>query len=134
MQTLQLLGVLAHTIGPVRVAWAFRAIREEGHYDVDKIGLGVQMIEQGKYYFLSRPRRFGKSLLINTLKELFEGNQPAILNLKISVDALAIAMAPEAAENAARGIVKARFEAFGCAGMGSKIKPVSLEAMAKCYV
>ena len=38
-----------------------------------------------------------------------------------------------AAKNAARGIVKARFEAFGCAGMGSKIKPVSLEAMAKRY-
>jgi hypothetical protein len=131
MQTLQLLGVLAHTIGPVRVAWAFRAIREEGHYDVDKTGLAVQMIEQGKCYFLSRPRRFGKSLLIKTHKELFEGNQPAILNLKISVDALAIAMAPEAAKNAARGIVKARFEAFGCAGMGSKIKSVSLEAMVK---
>ncbi len=39
-----------------------------------------------------------------------------------------------AAKNAARGIVKARFEAFGCAGMGSKIKPVSLETMAKRYV
>ena len=38
-----------------------------------------------------------------------------------------------AAKNAARGIVKARFEAFGCAGMGSKIKPVSLETMAKRY-
>ena len=38
-----------------------------------------------------------------------------------------------AAKNAARGIVKARFEAFGCAGQGSKIKPVSLEAMAKRY-
>jgi fructose-bisphosphate aldolase class II len=38
-----------------------------------------------------------------------------------------------AAKNAARGIVKARFEAFGCAGMGGKIKPVSLEAMAKRY-
>jgi fructose-bisphosphate aldolase class II len=39
-----------------------------------------------------------------------------------------------AAKNAARGIVKARFEAFGCAGMASKIKPVSLEVMAKRYV
>jgi len=39
-----------------------------------------------------------------------------------------------AAKNAARGIVKARFEAFGCAGQGSKIKPVSLEVMAKRYV
>ncbi|MDO8774540.1 MAG: class II fructose-bisphosphate aldolase [Burkholderiaceae bacterium] len=39
-----------------------------------------------------------------------------------------------AAKNAARGIVKSRFEAFGCAGQGSKIKPVSLEAMARRYV
>ena len=38
-----------------------------------------------------------------------------------------------AAKNAARDIVKARFEAFGCAGMGAKIKPVSLEMMAKRY-
>jgi len=38
-----------------------------------------------------------------------------------------------AAKNAARGIVKARFEAFGCAGMASRIKPVSLETMAKRY-
>jgi len=38
-----------------------------------------------------------------------------------------------AAKNAARGIVKARFEAFGCAGQGGKIKPVALEVMAKRY-
>ena len=38
-----------------------------------------------------------------------------------------------AAKNAARGVVKARYEAFGCAGMGSKIKVVSMEAMAKRY-
>jgi predicted AAA+ superfamily ATPase len=33
------------------------------------------MINNGRVYFLSRPRRFGKSLLISTLKELFEGNK-----------------------------------------------------------
>lgn len=38
-----------------------------------------------------------------------------------------------AAKNAARGIVKARYEAFGCVGQGSKIKPVALEAMARRY-
>jgi len=38
-----------------------------------------------------------------------------------------------AAKNAARGIVQARFEAFGCAGMGSRIKPVSLDAMSARY-
>ncbi len=39
----------------------------------------------------------------------------------------------EAARKAARGICKARFEAFGCAGMGSRIKPVSLELMSGRY-
>ena len=38
-----------------------------------------------------------------------------------------------AAKNAARGIVKARFEAFGCAGQASRIKPVPLETMARRY-
>jgi len=39
-----------------------------------------------------------------------------------------------AAKKAARGVVKARFEAFGCAGMASKIKPIALEAMAARYL
>ena len=52
-----------------------REIREAGHYYVDKSGMAVDLIEAGKYYFLSRPRRFGKSLLVDTFKELFEGNR-----------------------------------------------------------
>lgn len=59
----------------------FREIREEGYYYVDKSALAVQLAEQGKYYFLSRPRRFGKSLFLDTLKELFEGNQPLFKGL-----------------------------------------------------
>jgi len=38
-----------------------------------------------------------------------------------------------AAKKAASSICKARFEAFGCAGMGAKIKPIALEAMASRY-
>ena len=53
-----------------------REIREGGYYYVDKSGIALNLIDQGKYYFLSRPRRFGKSLFLDTLKELFEGNQP----------------------------------------------------------
>ncbi len=52
----------------------FREIREENHYYVDKTALAVKLAEEGKHYFLSRPRRFGKSLFLDTLKELFEGN------------------------------------------------------------
>ncbi len=41
------------------------------------------MINEGRYYFLSRPRRFGKSLLVDTLQELFEGNEPLFRGLDI---------------------------------------------------
>ena len=53
----------------------FSEIRQEGYYYVDKSALAVQLANEGKYYFLSRPRRFGKSLFLDTLKELFEGNE-----------------------------------------------------------
>jgi len=52
----------------------FREIREEDFYYVDKTSLALRLIAEGKYYFLSRPRRFGKSLFLDTLAELFEGN------------------------------------------------------------
>ena len=59
----------------------FREIREEGHYYVDKTAFAVRLVDEGKYYFLSRPRRFGKSLFLDTLKELFEGNEPLFKGL-----------------------------------------------------
>ena len=53
----------------------FREIREDNFYYVDKTQIAIDLIESGKHYFLSRPRRFGKSLFLDTLKELFEGNE-----------------------------------------------------------
>ncbi|MFT4243015.1 MAG: AAA family ATPase [Acidovorax sp.] len=54
----------------------FAKIREgDDHYYVDKTPLALQLIGQGTHFFLSRPRRFGKSLFLDTLKELFEGNE-----------------------------------------------------------
>ena len=52
----------------------FREVREDGCYYVDKTYHIKCLLEGGKHYFLSRPRRFGKSLFLDTLKELFEGN------------------------------------------------------------
>ena len=59
---------------------SFEKLRKEGCVYVDKTALMYKMVKEGNYYFLSRPRRFGKSLLISTLeayflgkKELFEG-------------------------------------------------------------
>lgn len=52
-----------------------KEIVQEGYAYVDKSEIVFQLTESGKYYFLSRPRRFGKSLFIDTLKEAFEGNR-----------------------------------------------------------
>ena len=49
-------------------------LMEDGCYYADKSGYAVDLAQTGTYYFLSRPRRFGKSLFLDTLKEMFEGN------------------------------------------------------------
>ena len=61
----------------------FREIREEDYYYVDKTAYIRRMMDEGKHYFLSRPRRFGKSLFLDTLKELFEGNESLFEGLHI---------------------------------------------------
>ena len=53
---------------------SLREIRRMDCYYVDKTAHVLRLTREGKYHFLSRPRRFGKSLLVDTLKELFEGN------------------------------------------------------------
>ena len=59
----------------------FREIREDDCYYVDKTGFALKLATEGKAYFLSRPRRFGKSLFIDTLAELFAGNEPLFRGL-----------------------------------------------------
>ena len=61
----------------------FRKIREDGCYYVDKTALIRQLAEGGQHYFLSRPRRFGKSLFLDTVKELFEGSEELFRELAI---------------------------------------------------
>ena len=61
----------------------FRTIREENCYYVDKTDFIRRLVDGGTHYFLSRPRRFGKSLFLDTLKELFEGNEPLFEGLAI---------------------------------------------------
>lgn len=53
----------------------FAKIREDDCYYVDKTGFALDLIESGSHYFLSRPRRFGKSLFLSTLAEIFAGNE-----------------------------------------------------------
>ena len=59
----------------------FAKIREGGYYYVDKTAYALRLIESGSHYFLSRPRRFGKSLFLDTLAELFAGNEPLFRGL-----------------------------------------------------
>ena len=61
----------------------FRKMREENCYYVDKTAYMRRLVEEGSHFFLSRPRRFGKSLFLDTLKELFEGNAPLFEGLYI---------------------------------------------------
>ena len=61
----------------------FSNLREDNAYYVDKTRLILSLIKGGSRYFLSRPRRFGKSLLLSTLKELFEGNETLFEGLYI---------------------------------------------------
>ena len=49
----------------------FREIRNGGYVYIDKTPLILRLVSHGKYYFLSRPRRFGKSLLTTTLQALY---------------------------------------------------------------
>ena len=62
---------------------SFDQIIEDGYVYVDKTDLVYRLATEGKIYFLSRPRRFGKSLLVSTLKNYFLGRKELFKGLKI---------------------------------------------------
>jgi hypothetical protein len=53
----------------------FSEIRKENYIYIDKTKEAYELIDNYKYSFLSRPRRFGKSLFLDTLHNIFEGNK-----------------------------------------------------------
>ena len=53
----------------------FAELRQGNYYYVDKTAKIIELINTSKYIFLSRPRRFGKSLTIDTIAQLFAGNK-----------------------------------------------------------
>ena len=61
----------------------FETIRERGFVYVDKTGYIHRLVSDGVFYFLGRPRRFGKSLLISTIKAYFEGKRNLFKGLAI---------------------------------------------------
>jgi len=62
----------------------FEKLREDGYLYVDKTQLLYEIAREGGYYFLARPRRFGKSLTVSTIKALFEGKKELFEGLWIA--------------------------------------------------
>ena len=62
---------------------SFDRIREDGYVYVDKTALIYELVSKGTIYFLSRPRRFGKSLLVSTLENYFLGRRELFRGLAI---------------------------------------------------
>jgi hypothetical protein len=62
---------------------SFEKLREEGYVYIDKTDLIYDLTRQGSVFFLSRPRRFGKSLLVSTLEAYFQGRKELFLGLAI---------------------------------------------------
>ena len=62
---------------------SFEEIRLDNYTYVDKTRFVFKMVSEGKYYFLSRPRRFGKSMLLSTFEAFFEGKHELFEGLYI---------------------------------------------------
>lgn len=61
----------------------FQGLREDGYIYVDKTAFVYELASTGKYYFLSRPRRFGKSLLLSTIEAYFQGEKELFKGLAL---------------------------------------------------
>ena len=73
---------MSHKIYPIGIQ-NFEKIRNDGYFYIDKTALMYQMVKTGSYYFLSRPRRFGKSLLVSTLEAYFQGKKELFEGLAV---------------------------------------------------
>ena len=62
---------------------SFESLRSDNYIYIDKTEFVYSLVHSGKVYFLSRPRRFGKSLFLSTLKAYFEGKKELFKGLKI---------------------------------------------------
>ena len=65
---------MSNKIYPIGVQ-NFESLRQDGYFYIDKTEFIYRLVKSGRYYFLSRPRRFGKSLLISTLEAYFQGKK-----------------------------------------------------------
>ena len=73
---------MSHRLLPIGIQ-TFAKIRQSDYYYVDKTAFIQKLAERNGYYFLARPRRFGKSLLVDTLDALFNGEEEWFRGLAI---------------------------------------------------
>lgn len=62
----------------------FEGLRNDNYVYIDKTRYIYELVNSGKYYFLSRPRRFGKSLLLSTIEAFFQGKKELFDGLEIA--------------------------------------------------
>ncbi len=87
----------------------FEKLWKGNYVYVDKTELVYGIVSTGTYYFLSRPRRFGKSMLLNTMKELFLGKRELFKGLWIENKLDEFDVNP---------VIKIHFEATGYKNLG----------------
>ena len=73
---------MSNTLYPIGIQ-NFEKLRKNGYLYIDKTAQVYQLAKTGSYYFLSRPRRFGKSLLISTFEAYFQGKRELFEGLAI---------------------------------------------------
>jgi len=87
-----------------------KEILEEDYLYVDKTDIAQNIIENGKYYFLSRPRRFGKSLFLDTLKTIFNGEKEVFKGLSIYENGYKFEKYPMIYISFAEGLIRSKEE------------------------
>lgn len=121
----------------------FSRIRSEGFLYIDKTQVIHRMITQGVAYFLSRPRRFGKSLLISTLEALFLGKKELFSKLWIDSSdytwkvypvirmdiSKTVSSSPEALSTSLQEIIKVNAEKYNVRGIERPFPSLSLSAL-----
>lgn len=121
----------------------FSRIRTEGFLYIDKTELIYRMVTDGVAYFLSRPRRFGKSLLISTLEALFLGKKELFNNLWIASSdyvwkefpvirldiSKTVSSSPEALSTSLQEILKECADKYGISGIERQYPSLTLSAL-----
>lgn len=121
----------------------FPRIRSEGFLYIDKTRIIHQMITQGVAYFLSRPRRFGKSLLVSTLEALFLGKRELFSGLWVDSSdykwkeypvirmdiSKTVSSSPEALAISLQEIIKVNAEKYGIERIERAFPSLSLSAL-----